>query len=159
MEIPKEHASQYDMLRIEIVSLIAETRKLEFAAVGAVAALYAWLAKSQINGMIWYIGTPLVLLAGIRSMTLFHRIEFIAAYLRRIEAKYFVEDPLLPGYERHFDQATSRERKAKTSRLAPTGIILWILLLAATIVGPSLLQKEEKEPKETSKITAPSRCG
>jgi hypothetical protein len=141
MDIPKEYASQYEMLRYEVVSLIAETRKLEFAAVAAVATLYAWLAESRTHGPIWFIGVPLVLLAGIRSWTLFERIAFIAGYLRQIEAKYFTEDPKLPGYERYFERATNSSQGAKTSRVSASAIALWVVLLATSVAAPFVLDR------------------
>jgi hypothetical protein len=44
MKIDEEHAFQYEFPRAEVMATVAEARRLETLSVGAVAALYAWLA-------------------------------------------------------------------------------------------------------------------
>ncbi len=122
------------MLRDEVMSLVAETRKLETASIVAVAALYAWLSAHTVPREAWYIGVPLVLLAGIRSIALFHRVGFIARYMRLIEAEFLTTPTSLPGYERYFAQQT-------TQRIAPSAIAFWVVILVVTLVAPSFLAK------------------
>ena len=136
MELPKEHAEQYKTLREEILSAVAETRKLEIVCLGAIAALYAWLAANndKVGLGAWFIATPVVILAGLRCLALYHRVAFIASYLRLIEEQFFVEQPSLPGYERFFAQKTTR-------RIAPTAVAFWFLLLLVTLIAPFCMDR------------------
>jgi hypothetical protein len=63
-----DYLELYKMLHEERVSLAEEARKLEMAAITAVAALYAWLATHSVHGAPWYIGVPLVMLAAFRAI-------------------------------------------------------------------------------------------
>jgi len=147
MTIPEGHAEQYKMLRSEIVALVDETRRVETQSVVATAALYAWLAthSESIPFGTWFLGFPLVLLASVRTLSLFHRIGFIASYLRIIEAKYLSGDSEMPGYERYFESHS-------TSRISPTSMALWVVLLLTTLGAPFAFTYHRPPPKPPAPV-------
>src|SRR5271169_2089494 len=104
-----DYLEMYRLLHEERVSLADEARKLEMAAITAVAALYAWLATHDVHGAPWYIGVPLVILAAFRAIVLGERILFIKKYLMLIEHKLFRDGVGLSGYENYFHVHTKNK--------------------------------------------------
>ena len=134
------HADQAAFLRTEIVELVAESRKLELAALGAFGALYAWLYTNEpADTVAWFVPPVLALLGGVRSLALYQRIQDAARYLRGIELRMLgalppdfnpeAEPPALIGWERHrrFDPRSPFLNSARG---------FWILaILAGTLMG------------------------
>jgi hypothetical protein len=133
-----DYLELYKILHEERVSLGEETRKLEMATIGAVAALYAWLATHNVHGAPWYIGVPLVILAAFRAVVPGERILFIKEYLMLIEQRFVHDESKLPGYENYFSEGT---RSHWYMHLRYTVAIIWIALLAVTIIAPHFLEK------------------
>jgi hypothetical protein len=128
----------YKMLHDERVALGEEARKLEMAAITAVAALYAWLATHNVHGAPWYIGVPFVILAAFRAVVLGERILFIKNYLMRIEQKLLGDKSEPSGYETYFSVNT----KSKWyMHIRYTVAIIWIALLCVTFIAPHFLAK------------------
>ena len=133
-----DYLELYKMLHEERVSLGEEARKLEIAAITAVAALYAWLATHDVHGAPWYIGVPLVILAAFRAMVLGGRMLFIKEYLMFIEQKFLRDKGELLGYESYFSVNT----KSKWyMHIRYTMAMIWIALLCVTVIAPSFLAK------------------
>jgi len=133
-----DYLEMYKMLHEELLSLGEEARKLEMAAITAVAALYAWLATHNVRGAPWYIGVPLVILAAFRATVLGERILFIKDYLMLIEQKLLQDTPELPGYENYFSMNT----KSKWyMHIRYTMAVIWIALMCVTFIAPRLLGK------------------
>jgi hypothetical protein len=133
-----DYLELYKMLHEERVSLAEEARKLEMACIGAVAALYAWLATHNVRGAPWYIGVPLVILAAFRAVVLGERALFIKDYLMLLEQRFVHDRSRLPGYENYFAEGTKSQWYM---HLRYTMAILWIALLAVTIIAPHFLEK------------------
>jgi hypothetical protein len=131
----------YKMLHEERVSLAEEARKLELSSVGAVAALYAWLATHAIHGEVWYIAVPLTVLASFRATIIGARILFIKGYLENLESHELFKEPgRATGYETYFQ----KETKAKWyMHLRYTVVVIWTAIILVTIVAPHLLDKPE----------------
>jgi hypothetical protein len=131
-----DYLELYKMLHEERVSLGEEARKLEIAAITAVAALYAWLATHDVHGAPWYIGVPLVMLAAFRAIVLGERMLFIKEYLMFIEQKILRDK--CDGYENYFSVNT----KSKWyMHIRYTVAMIWIALLCVTVIAPSFLRK------------------
>ena len=139
----EKQQKQYDTLREEAVSLFEETRRMEVYTVVAVAALYAWLLKENPQGIhvrALFIGTGLVLLAGIRCYVLRRRIQDTAKYLLRIEEFLFGANPPhvknLPGWEHYLSRG-----KGKPKPLSWVAVAFWIILFVATIIAPIWIER------------------
>jgi hypothetical protein len=133
-----DYLEMYKMLHEERVSLGEEARKLEMAAITAVAALYAWLATHNVHGAPWYIGVPLVILAAFRAIVIGERMLVIRGYLMLIEEKLFRDQPEVLGYECYLSVST----KSKWyMHLRYTMAIIWIALLCVTVIAPRFLAK------------------
>ena len=128
----------YKTLHDERVSLAEETRKLEVLAVTAVAALYAWLATNHVHGKLWYIGTPLVILASFRALVLGERILIIKDYLITLESHLFPEEPKVLGYEQYYVNHTSDKWYM---HLRYTAGVIWFFLFIVTLLAPCILDK------------------
>lgn len=128
--IPPAHQYHYETLRDEALALTNETRKIEQQSLIAVSALYAWLAthRAESPDLIWFLGLPIALLAGLRCRTLGRRIQKIADYLIEIEEVSF-NDPKLPGWERFL-------AADKSNRLTPNAERVWKVMIFATILVP-----------------------
>ena len=107
----------------------------ETYALGAVAALYAWLVKDgkSLPVAAFYIASPLVALAGWRALGLYRRVNEIAKYLRMIEKEFFTTTHSLPGWETYL-------AKDGSFALVPTAATFWIVLLLVTFIAPPLLR-------------------
>jgi hypothetical protein len=129
------HLSQYSLLREEVVSHVAETRRVEVYAVGGVAAVYAWLVTHGIElSAAWFIPVMFPLLGAIRSYALFKRVQLIAIYLRDLEVYWFgASSP--HGWERFFEEKV-RKTKETGSRVSFTAFLLWAALMVVTVIGP-----------------------
>lgn len=136
-----DYLELYKMLHEERVSLGEETRKPEMSTVTAVAVLYAWLATHTIHGAPWYIGVPLVILAGFRSIVLGERILFIKEYLRHIEERCFRDKSELDGYETYFSEHSEPRSSKWYMHLRYTVGIIWIALLCVTLIAPHFLAR------------------
>jgi hypothetical protein len=116
-------------LRSEATEQVAETRRLEVAAVGGAAAIYAWLATQQptygIKEVAWLLPILLSLFGGLRSYAIHRRITDISVYLKRIENKVPDTQKLLSGWE-HF-------RESRVRYLAKSALAFWIILLLVCI--------------------------
>jgi hypothetical protein len=125
MDIHTLGTEEYKSLRGEISALVAESRKLELLAIGGVAATYAWFVTSKVPpGAAWYVPALLPLLGALRAYAIFKRIGEIGDYLRNIEKSLDWS-----GWETHF--ATKLR-----SRVSFTSIVLWLALLAFTLLAP-----------------------
>jgi hypothetical protein len=131
-----DYLEMYKLLHEERVSLAEEARKLEMAAITAVAALYAWLATHNVHGAPWYIAVPLVILGAFRAIVLGERILFIKEYLKLIEQKALQGEFEFQGYENYFSENT---RFKWYMHLRYTVAIIWIVLLCVTIIAPRFL--------------------
>lgn len=133
-----DYLELYKMLRGELVSLGEEARKLEMAAITAVAALYAWLATNHIQGAPWYIAVPLVILAAFRAGVIGERILFIRGYLKLIEEKFIRDKSQLSGYETYFSVPSNSKWYM---HIRYTMAVIWIALICVTFIAPRLLAK------------------
>lgn len=131
-----EYWEMYKLFHEERVSLADEARKLEIAAITAVAALYAWLATHHVHGAPWYIGMPLVFLATIRAALLGERILFMKEYLKSVEAHVFGKESNPPGYETYFSANAPWYAHIRISM-----IFIWVALLVVTYFAPRFLDK------------------
>jgi hypothetical protein len=133
-----DYLELYKVLREELVSLGEEARKLEMAAITAVAALYAWLATHNVHGAPWYIAVPLVILAAFRAAVIGERILFIRGYLKLIEEKLIRGKSELSGYETYFSVPSNSKWYM---HIRYTMAVIWIALLCVTFIAPRLLAK------------------
>jgi len=132
MKIDELCIEEYKSLRIEIYSLIEETRRLEILALGGVAATYAWFVTSKVlPGAAWYAPALLPLLGALRSYALFQRIGEIASYLQNLEKTLNWS-----GWESHF---ASKAR----SRISFTSIVYWLVLLGCALLAPTVLPQKQ----------------
>lgn len=112
-------------LRNEGDAQVAETRRLEMAAVGGAAAIYAWLATHQpiygIGRWAWLLPLLLPIFGGLRSFAIYRRISDIGAYLKKIEDQLPETQKLARGWENFL---ASRKKY-----LAKSAWAFWIALL------------------------------
>jgi hypothetical protein len=130
---------QYKTLREEAVALAGETRNLEVITIGAIAALYAWLATEKIEGPVWWIGPGLAVLGALRASALFIRILQIAEYLRAIE-KHWFESKRIPI------EAWQRRRKKPKAPLFAIAALVWIAIITGAVLGFSYLPDRKESP-------------
>ena len=137
---------QYKLLREEVMSLISEFRKLEIIVIGGLAALYAWLVVNhQQYSFIWYLGTLIAVLAGIRVFALFRRLERMAKYMRHIELLWpELENEVEGGWELYLKRTIEDQ---KSFFLRYSVVAFWLILIAATLAIPCILTKSLTEPK------------
>jgi hypothetical protein len=135
-----DYPELYKMLHAERIAMGEETRKLEKAAVTAVAALYAWLATHHIHGAMWYIAVPLVIIGAFRAAVMGLRMLFIKDYLILVEQRHFPSNLELPGYENYFLEGT-KSKSRWYLHLRFTMLAIWCTLLGVTLIAPLLLDK------------------
>jgi hypothetical protein len=123
------YIEEYKTLKAELLANVEESIKLEIYALGATAAVYAWLVSQEIcKVIIWFLPFILCLFGSIRSYALIRRVEHIAKYIsEEIEKKNDC-----PGWETYF-------RDNKKTLLSATVYIFWLGLLFITIVAPFFL--------------------
>lgn len=146
-DVSEFHRSQYDMVRREIESCVAESRANERYAVAATGAVWTWLAThrpdvpSQFR-IVWAVPALLAALGFIRNIGLQADVRRAAAYLEQLEAHLTNapghSDP--PGWETYLATSSRLPRRTDKSlplkRHVPTfasGNTFWITLLAASI--------------------------
>ncbi|HVT56783.1 MAG TPA: hypothetical protein VHR45_00140 [Thermoanaerobaculia bacterium] len=118
---------EFKALRKEIDDSVGETRLLERVALIATGAIWAWLAeKNRLN--YWLIWSPLVIivLSGLRSLAIFHRIKMLGLYLNSMEVKY-----LQPPYGWEHSKF-HREHHL----ISMSAVIYWIILVILAIAVP-----------------------
>ncbi len=138
MQDKLSHADQYKLLREELMQQNRELRRTEYWAGVAVVVLYGWLIQHKQEvapSGVWFIGPVIVLICGVRCWTLFDNMERISSYLRRIEEWSFGNDPVLPGWQRFFDESRSLRREIITA------VAIWSLMLVLTILGSWILSR------------------
>jgi hypothetical protein len=117
--------SEYEALRKELDTSLAETWNLEKLVVGASAAFWSWLLiyggpalADDALGVVAAIPFVLAVLAGLRSAALFAHINTVGAYLRLRE--------LDPGH------AIGWENYLKTRwrwYMTPLAVLIWLIIL------------------------------
>ncbi len=132
---------QYKLLHQEVMSLVAETRKIEVLVIGGIGALYAWLAgQASYPSPVAYVGTALAIFGSVRALGLFRRISEIAVYMRGIEASW----PTLFGNQDHTKGwETYLHRLQKDGKCFPlrwVALGVWAAVLFMSVVGPTLLE-------------------
>jgi hypothetical protein len=135
-------AKQYDALREEIMKHVDETRRLELAAIGGVAALFAWFA-TRAQGTppypVWLIGSLIPLLGAVRSVALFRRVQVIAQYIREELEPVLLSRPGDPrGWETYFEAHVGRGKPGPEagSRVSFTSMLFWLVLLGLSAIVP-----------------------
>jgi len=121
-------AREYDLLKSEVATYVAETRDLERYAVGAAAAVYAWLATQQGNlpAPVWSIPPLIALVGAVRSQALGRHIDIIASYLQKLEDQLGGG----PGWESYF--------KDRRGELARSAFNFWLVFLAVSLLLSTL---------------------
>jgi hypothetical protein len=129
LDLTKE---EFLALRREVEAQVAETRRIELAAIGGVAAIYAWLAThSPIYGIeewAWLLPILLPLFGGFRSRAIGYRIDDIREYLQKIEKEIPKDRNLVGGWETFLAQPSRRKYIAKSAWA------YWIILLVICFV-------------------------
>ena len=129
------YGEQYKDLRRSLYRLVDAITKLEIYALGAVAAVYAWLVKGGGPHLHWaafFIPLPLVWLALYRAHSQFKRIGKIHEYLYDMEEVIF-EDQKLRGWQ-HF--------VGRTDALVRSDYIFWAFLIFITLISPFFLSTD-----------------
>lgn len=134
---------QYRTLREEAISHVADTRKLEVQVISVLGALYVWLATHPaVPEQLWFIGVPISVIGGLRALILHFRVLCISDYLRRIEEEWFGTGlQPLPGWERF--------RRKSRVWLSPIAVLVWLILIAASVYAPKYLRPSKPADKPT----------
>jgi len=142
MDLALSHSDQYKMLREEIMMNIRETYRTEFSAALAVGVVYTWLLlhKGDVSAprIAWFVPPFVLLVSGIRCLTLTIQIRIISSYLRRIEENAFGGDKDLPGWERYMLCGQQRWF-VNTANIFAVGV--WLLAILGSTVGSWLLSR------------------
>jgi hypothetical protein len=136
-DLPQFVLTQYDWLKKEIDTDVAETRKLEQTALYGTVAVWAWVLtqaphKGYASMGAWLLTYGAVLLCAIRCWAISQRIATKAKYIRLIEEKYPAA-PGLEGWDTFFAKPENKE-----SYLGKSAALFWGLLLTATFLAPVL---------------------
>jgi hypothetical protein len=115
---------EYELLKSEVQSYVAESRSLETYAVGGAVAVYAWLATHHDDlpsRVIWLVPLIFPILGAVRAWALGAHIEVIGSYLGKLEC----ELQGTPGWEAFL--------AGKRGPLAASTYLFWLLFLVASL--------------------------
>jgi hypothetical protein len=129
--MPKElsNLEQYKMLREEIIQHIREMYRTDFWGAAAIAALYSFLFNKVHSGnLMWFIPPFFLLIAGVRVLVIFKRMELIAKYLELIEEVTF-NDPKVIGWQRYLNKEGHQKPPVRIA------ICIWVVVLVAAVGG------------------------
>jgi hypothetical protein len=135
------HSDQHQMLREEVLVCIRETFRTEFSAALAVGVIYTWLLlhKASIPLRItWFIPPFILLVSGIRCLTLTVQLRLIAGYLRRIEKVAFRDDGELPGWESYMSARRYRWFRGGATLVAAS---VWLIVIIGATVASYVLSR------------------
>jgi hypothetical protein len=123
-DFSNRYGEQYQDLRQSFYRLVDASSKLEIYALGAAAALYAWLMRGDIHypWTAYAIAPVFVVLAGYKAYWQFQRIKLIHNYLYQIEEKFFTGQ--IRGWQHYVG--------SRMSVLGRTDLIFWVLLFLFT---------------------------
>ena len=134
------HIEEYKGLRQEIAANDAEISRVETVCATAVGAIWLWLLREHPPDWEFILPIPvLVILFGmVRTSALFRGVKNIAAYLRRLDAKY--ADETVGGWETCIqkirdDRIKNREKHPNTSYQHSTNFFMGALLMADVVMS------------------------
>ena len=135
------HLEEYRSLRRELERCREWLVRLEVTGVLAAAAVYSWLASSDLTDTIaalsWYVPLMVSALGGVRALALALQVRRIRRYLRRLEGAAVTADADLPGWE--------RESRRGQLFQAVLGWLFWLAFIAITAsagyLGSGLVQQ------------------
>lgn len=139
------HLEQYKMLREEMMFHMRQISHTEMSGSIAVASLYAWLllpTHVHVSRIIWFVAPGVVLFCGLRCLVHTVQINFIGAYLGRIEDSIIGKDAKLPGWESYLKASAHRLNHRMTLLVPAIGAgVAWTLALASSILLSWYLSK------------------
>jgi hypothetical protein len=141
MDNPLCHSDEYKMLREEVLVCIRETYRTEFSAALAVGIIYTWLLlhKHDITLRVtWFVPPFILLVSGIRCLTLTLQLRIIASYLRRIEKATFSDNADLPGWECYMSARHNRWFRNGATFVAGS---VWLFVIVGAVIASYVLSR------------------
>lgn len=130
------HKEEYQTLRKEVETAMAELNTLESGALLAVSGIFAWLVTHEVDGDIrlgWFIPCALVLFCILRAWAINKHLGWLGNYLMRHEEKFI--RPQLLGWEHFLSEKEESSMKPRRGFRGKVTFVFWGALLIATIAG------------------------
>ncbi len=123
---------EYKSLKSEIEYRVKATERIEYVAIVAVAAIYAWITQrtTPVSEFVWWIPFLFPVIGIIRQFGLIIRLMDIAEYILKIEKEICLERP--KGWE-HFLKI-KRVYNFSAVIISTSSFIIWLLLFLVTFV-------------------------
>ena len=124
------YLEEYKALRAELASRVRDYAAMERYAVGACAAIYAWIAKDgeHVSKAVWWVPVLVSMLAGARAVGMLRRMEGYSAYMRKIEHLMGLSSEL-PGWETY----RNGQRELSSRMITMSAWTLWCVLNIVTV--------------------------